>query len=313
MIIDQNIKAKIEAISETLEFDRIGFAPIKKLTKNIENYKQWISDGKHGDMQWMENNIDKREDPSLLFPNTKSVIVLLQSYHTGKEHENKDGFGKLARYSWGKDYHKLLKKKLVKFQRELENIIPGIKTRSFVDTGPVLERNWAVEAGLGWQAKNTLLINRKLGSYFFISVIFTDLFYKDEIKIVQDHCGKCRKCVDACPTNALNEYTLDARKCISFWTIESKSNEIPEEISKNQSGWLFGCDICQEVCPWNNHRVPISDNEYFFPRNNERELDLIKLQNFSEEDFKIRFENSPLKRPKFEGIKRNIRSLLAKS
>lgn len=313
MIIDQNIKDKIEKISLSLDFDRIGFASVKKLSKNIDFYKEWIEDGKHGDMHWMEKNVEKREDPTLLFPDSRSVIVLLQSYHTGKEHEGKNDHGKLARYSWGKDYHKLLKKKLIRFQRELEELVPEIKTRSFVDTGPVLERNWAVEAGLGWQAKNTLLINRKLGSYFFISVIFTDLEYTDQNKIVKDHCGKCIKCIEACPTDALNEYSLDARKCISFWTIESKSEEIPEEISKNQSGWLFGCDICQEVCPWNNHRVPLIENEYFFPRNNERELDLIKLQNFSVEDFKLRFENSPIKRPKFEGIQRNVRSLLKNS
>lgn len=305
------IKDQIKKEAFELGFTEISFTPIEELTKEIQSYQEWIDDSNHADMLWMEKNIDKREDPRKLLPEAKSVIVLLTNYNTEETPQDKEGYGKIARYARGKDYHNVIGKRLKKLSRKInENF--NSKTRHYVDTGPVLERQWAVKAGLGWQGKNTLLLNRKLGSYFFISVIFTELEF-DYPKLISDHCGKCNKCIDACPTNAITPYKVDARKCISYWTIESKEDEIEKNISKNQNNWIFGCDICQEVCPWNNHRVPLTQDPSFLPRNNKSELELKSILNMQEEEFSIRFQNSPIKRPKLKGMKRNAKSIVNNS
>jgi len=258
-------------------------------------------------MSWMDKGIDKREDPKLIFTDIKSVMVLASSYNYGISHLESNEFGKISRYAWGRDYHKVLDKRARKFRIALEKI--GINSKFYSDTGPCMDKQWAVKAGLGWQGKNGLVINKKLGSYFFITVAFLDIDISED-KPYQDFCGECSKCITACPTDAIiSNKIVDANKCISYWTIENRDEKFPEEISKNLNNWVFGCDICQEVCPWNNHRNIISKELSFLPRNNETVLEYEQVKNMNQEEFEIRFLSSPIKRTKLSGLKRNFEEL----
>lgn len=305
-----DIKSKITQIASDLGFDLIKFAKYDKLSKEIEYFKSFLAKNYNVDMLWMESNVEKREDPQLIFPEIKSVIVMASSYNFGISHIETDGFGKISRYAWGRDYHKILDKRNKKFRTELETL--GIKSKFYTDTGPCLDKQWAVRSGLGWQGKNGLVINRSLGSYFFISVGFLNIEIPAD-KPYRDYCGECTKCIDACPTNAIIENkVVDANKCLSYWTIENRDEKLPKHISENLNNWIFGCDICQQVCPWNNHRNLISKELDFLPRNNEVSIKLEDLVNMEEEEFSIRFMSSPVKRTKLSGMKRNSLEVLNK-
>jgi len=301
------IKNKIEDISKSLGFDLIKFTKYEKLESEIKLFKNYIEKNFHADMKWMENSLDKREDPKLIFPEVKSVIVMASSYNFGISHLKDKNFGKIARYAWGRDYHKVLDKRTKIFRQSLSEI--GVNSKFYTDTGPCLDRQWAVKSGLGWQGKNGMVINRNLGSYFFITVGFLDLEVSSD-KIHRDYCGECTKCIQACPTNAIiQDKVVDSNKCISYWTIENRDDSFPDFISKNQHNWVFGCDICQEVCPWNNHRNLISKELDFLPRNNETSLNLDNINQMNEEEFSIRFMSSPVKRTKLKGLKRNAKEI----
>lgn len=306
-MISLHEKANIIGICEKENFSQIKFAKYELLSNEIENYKEWLSLGYNADMEWMKKNLDKREDVSLIQENAKSVIVLAYNYNQSTTHESNEN--KISRYAWGDDYHNYIPKKLKKISNELKSLYPNEEFKYYVDTGAILEKQWGIKAGLGWQGKNSLLLNKKLGSYFFISVIITTLEVEHD-DLVKDYCGKCSKCIDACPTNAIiSDKVVDSTKCISYWTIESKSDSFPTDISENLEGWAFGCDICQEVCPWNNHRVPIQIEDFVNPRYGETVLDKETVFNYTEDEFKERYIKSPLKRPKHYGIKRNILEL----
>jgi epoxyqueuosine reductase len=298
--------------AQSLGFQEIGFTPYSLLSQEIEKYKEWLASGNNSDMAWMERNLDKREDIRLILPEAKTVIVLAYTYKTPFEPNEEPNSGKIARYAWGTDYHEFIPPKLREIQGLLKSHQPESESKSYVDTGAVLERQWALKAGLGWQGKNSLILNRKLGSYFFLSVIFTTIDFESKPNEIKDYCGKCTKCIDACPTGAISSPKIvDARKCISYWTIEAKADkEIPENIKSNLKGWVYGCDICQEVCPWNNHRVKPSLDELLFPRNNETNINLENIKNMTQEEFSLRFTKSPIKRPKLSGLKRNAEALL---
>lgn len=303
-MITQLEKNNIIEICESENFIRTHFAKFELLSSEINNYKQWLSNGYNADMEWMKNNLDKREDIRLIQKDAKSVIVLAYNYNQVTKHNSNKN--KISRYAWGDDYHNYIPKKLKRISTQLKEIYPNEEFKSYVDTGAILEKQWGVLSGLGWQGKNSLLLNRKLGSYFFISVIITTLEI-DGDKLVNDYCGKCTKCIDACPTNAIiADKIVDSTKCISYWTIESKTEKFPNEISENLEGWAFGCDICQEVCPWNNHRTPVQFDDFVKPRFGETEFDKKIIFNYTEEEFKERYIKSPIKRPKHNGIKRNI-------
>lgn len=262
-------------------------------------------------MLWLSNNLEKRNDVKLIFPETKTIIVLATSYNFGISHIDKKKYGKISRYAWGKDYHKLLDKRAKKLRLQLKEL--GINSKFYTDTGPILDKQWGVKSGLGWQGKNGLLINKNLGSYFFITVGFLDIEIESD-KPHQDYCGLCTKCISACPTGAIiQDKVVDSNKCISYWTIESRAESFPNEISENLNNWLFGCDICQEVCPWNNHKNLISSTFEFLPRNNEPSLELVKLVSIEDEEFNIRFQSSPIKRTKLTGIKRNSKEIILNS
>lgn len=312
--MNRELKQLIIDKSIDLGFDDCKFTSYTLLDNEIEGYKNWLANGNNATMKWMENNIDKRQDPSLILESIKSVITLAYSYNIGINHPkdtHETNSGKIARYALGTDYHEIIPSKLRELERYIKSINFEAESKSYIDTGPVMERSWANRSGIGWIGKNSLIMNKELGSYFFIAIIFTNLEFIPDSPI-SDRCGKCTKCITNCPTGAITEQrSVDANKCISFWTIEAKAeNEIPEKISKNLKNWVFGCDICQEVCPWNNHRTKIKIDDFLQARNNETTLDLEKIINMNQDEFSKRFSKSPLKRPKLAGMIRNAKAIL---
>jgi len=290
-----------------LGFSSCGISQARFLKEEEKKFEDWLNHGYHGSMDYLNKNFDKRLDPRKLVHGSKSVISLTYNYYPPKKLVGKNNFI-ISKYAYGKDYHKILKKKLRKLFFFMKENIGNIEGRVFVDSAPVHERAWAKLSGLGWIGKNSLLINKKMGSYFFIAEIISDLDLEYDSPI-SDMCGKCTRCIDACPTDAITKaQVIDAQKCISYLTIENKK-KIPKELQKNMNGYIFGCDICQEVCPWNRFSKP--HNEESFLPNKEikkyRKKDWIEL---TEETFNIIFKGSAIKRTKYKGLKRNIKAYL---
>tara|TARA_X000001036_G_scaffold143109_1_gene135968 strand:+ start:6411 stop:7334 length:924 start_codon:yes stop_codon:yes gene_type:complete len=290
-----------------LGFSSCGISQARFLKEEEKKFEDWLNHGYHGSMDYLNKNFDKRLDPRKLVHGSKSVISLTYNYYPPKKLVGKNNFI-ISKYAYGKDYHKILKKKLRKLFFFMKENIGNIEGRVFVDSAPVHERAWAKLSGLGWIGKNSLLINKKMGSYFFIAEIISDLDLEYDSP-VSDMCGKCTRCIDACPTDAITKaQVIDAQKCISYLTIENKK-KIPKELQKNMNGYIFGCDICQEVCPWNRFSKP--HNEESFLPNKEikkyRKKDWIEL---TEETFNIIFKGSAIKRTKYKGLKRNIKAYL---
>ena len=288
-----------------LGFSFTGIAKAGPLDEEARHLEEWLHHGFHGKMQYMENHFGLRTDPAKLVPGAKSVIVLLHNYFPKEKQEDPDA-PKLARYAYGEDYHFILKRKLKDLLAFIRQEIGEVQGRCFVDSAPVMERDWAKRAGLGWTGKNTLLINTKAGSYFFLAELILDLELVAGDPI-SDHCGTCRRCIDACPTAAISPdgYLLDASRCISYLTIELRDETLPDEFRGKMDNWMFGCDVCQEVCPWNRFASP--HNEPAF----EPKLELMKMKNkewkeLTREVFQQVLKKSAVKRTKYEGLKRNI-------
>ncbi|MGA9294405.1 MAG: tRNA epoxyqueuosine(34) reductase QueG [Ignavibacteriaceae bacterium] len=285
-------------------FDLIGFAPADELNKEIKNLKKWLNKNYQAGMLYMERNIEKRKNVKNLLSSAKSVISLGLNYYTPEKYSNDKNKGKISRYAWGKDYHLIIWKKLYKLVDELKKIDSSFEAKSYVDTGPVMDKAWAVKSGIGWLGKHTNVINREYGSWFFIASLITNFEFEYSLPM-EDFCGSCRACFVACPTNAIiDEYVIDANKCISYLTIENK-DEIPEQFNGKFENWIFGCDICQDVCPWNNKFSKITDIEEFFPVNDNKELSLNEAVSISKDEFNKKFKDSPVKRTKLSGLKRN--------
>ena len=287
-----------------LGFISCGISKSGFLSEEVNRFEKWLKNNYHGKMSYMERNFDKRMDTSKLVEGSKSVISLLYNYYP-IEKINSDNNLKISKYAYGKDYHFIIKKKLKSLLTEIRNEIGHIDGRVFVDSAPILERAWAKKSGLGWIGKNTNLVSKKTGSFFFIAEIIVDieLNYDNEIK---DHCGSCTACLDSCPTDALHEpYKIDASKCISYFTIELK-DKFPNNLKEDFQDWIFGCDICQDVCPWNRFSVANSDPllQPTLELKNLTKKDWIEL---TEEVFKVIFKESPIKRAKYKGLKRNIK------
>jgi len=293
----------IKQKSRELGFDFCGIAKAEKLEEEAANLENWLAKGYHGKMSYMANHFEKRLDPTLLVPGAKSVISLLYNYYPEQEEKSNPEF-KIARYAYGKDYHLVIKDKLRQLFKVLESEIGAVEGRVFVDSAPVMERQWAAKSGLGWLGKNTLLLNRKLGSYFFIAELIIDLELENDAPI-KDYCGTCTRCLDACPTDAfVAPYVLDASKCISYFTIELK-DEIPPEHQGKYRNWVFGCDICQEVCPWNRFTRP--HNEQAFQKSEGvKQIMENGKEEFNTEEFNRLFKESPIKRSRRSGLLRNI-------
>jgi epoxyqueuosine reductase len=294
--------------AKELGFDLIGFARADKLEKESGRLKEWLNLGYQASMDYMARNFEKRIDVKNILPDARSVISLAVNYYTEHHHKNGEGLGKVSRYAWGKDYHLVLWKKLELLEEELKKIDPEFNSLSYVDTGPVMDKAWAVRSGIGWLGKHTNIITNELGSWVFLGTIITnyEFVYNEP---VNDFCGTCIACIDACPTKAIvDNYLVDANKCISFLTIENKE-DIPDNFKDQFDGWLFGCDICQDVCPWNKKLSAPSNEKDFYPRGN-KEIELSEVIEMSLDQFKVRFETSPVKRTKLSGLKRNAEYLI---
>jgi epoxyqueuosine reductase len=296
----QRIKQK----AQELDFLDCGIAKADFLDKDADRLKEWLSKGLHGDMGYMENHFEKRTDPRKLVEGARSVIVVLQNYHNPQTQHDPDA-PKISTYAYGKDYHKIVRKKLNRLFDWMQEEMGDISGRAFVDSAPIMERAWGRLAGLGWIGKHSLLLNRKYGSWFFLGVIITDLELEPDSPM-KDYCGDCTRCIDACPTNAiLPGRVVDASRCISYLTIELKQNKIPEEFKDNMNNRAFGCDICQDVCPWNKNAHPHNE-DWLKPRPGLLEMSREAWQNLDETGFNSVFEGSAVKRSKYSGLRRNI-------
>ncbi len=307
LLQQQKHTALIKKLAITAGFNYCGIAKAQKLDDDAKRLEAWLNKGFNGNMHYMENYFDLRIDPSKLVPGAKSVITLLLNYFPN-ELQRHEG-NKISKYAYGKDYHEIIKSKLNFLLKEINVEIGQINGRGFVDSAPVLERTWATKSGLGWIGKNGNLINKQSGSFFFIATLITDLDLEYDNELVKDYCGTCTKCIDSCPTEAiLPNKVIDGSKCISYFTIELKDAIIPHAMKGRFDNWLFGCDTCQDVCPWNRFSKPTSDVE-FSPLPQVLNFNKNDWEEITEESFKIIFKNSPLKRSKFEGIKRNLKFL----
>jgi epoxyqueuosine reductase len=306
--MDQNEKAAIiKSLARDHGFLEVGFSVVRSLDEEKDRLDQWLSKGYHGDMEYMARNTSMRLNPVELVPGAQSVISLAYNYYTPAVH--KPGTPKVSKYARGHDYHKVIKKKLKTLWRQIQSKVDTKSTgRYFVDSAPVMERQWAASAGLGWQGKNTLLIHPRHGSYFFLAEIICDIELPPD-KPIWDHCGTCTRCIEACPTNAIDEkgYLLKADQCISYLTIETQK-DIPVAQESNLESWLFGCDICQEVCPWNRFSSP-HDEPLFNPGSEYPDWSMQDWQAMSEEKFIEHFGVTPLKRAGYKKISKTLNSI----
>ncbi len=294
----------IKKISHDLGFDIIGIS-----SSNIDNnnpnqrLEKWLSLGYHASMNWIENRKEERKNIFKYFPDVKSVLSFGFNYYSGSNSSSENY--KISNYAWGDDYHVIVKEKLYEILSFIKSYNEDIKYRVCVDTSPIMEKHWGQNAGLGWIGKHTNLINRNLGSWFFLGEILIDLDLEYDQPFIEDLCGTCVKCIDACPTDALSPYILDSNKCLSYLTIEHKG-EINDNYSNSLDGWIYGCDICQEVCPWNVKFSKISSEEKFFKRESIQSMQDQKYEKFSKEDYTEIFKKSSVKRTGYKGLKRNI-------
>lgn len=284
-------------------FEYCGIAKAGFLEEEARNLENWLNKAYHGEMAYMANHFDKRLDPTLLVPGAKSVVSLIYNYYPVEKLPEGNNY-KIAKYAYGTDYHFVIKDKLKTLLEELKQEIGEINGRIFVDSAPVMERQWAAKSGIGWRGKNSLLINKNMGSFFFLAELIIDLELEPDGP-AKDYCGTCTRCLDTCPTEAiLSPGVLDGSKCISYLTIELK-NEIPSAFKEKTEGWIFGCDICQDVCPWNRFSKPTRETK-FQPHPGLKEMNKEEWHELTKEVFNRVFKNSAVKRTKFEGLKRNI-------
>ena len=295
----------IKAEAKRLGFLSCGISKAGFLEEDAPRLEKWLNQNHHGKMDYMTDYFDKRLDPTLLVPDSKSVITVLLNYYP-PDFQNADSY-KISKYAYGKDYHSVLKKKLKKLLRAIRTEIGDVSGRAFMDFAPVMEKSWAAKSGLGWIGKNANLITQKTGSFYFIAELILDLELEYDYATT-DHCGSCTACIDACPTEAIvAPYVVDGSKCISYYTIELKEN-IPQEMKGKLDDWMFGCDVCQDVCPWNRFSKAHSE-PLFTPYPELLSYSKKDWEEITEETFAKVFTNSPLKRTKLEGLKRNIKFL----
>ena len=295
----------IKAEAKRLGFLSCGISKASFLEEEAPRLENWLNQNHHGEMKYMENHFDKRLNPTLLVDDAKSVISLLLNYYPS-EIQNTDSY-KISKYAYGQDYHFVIKEKLKELLQTIQTEIGEVSGRAFVDSAPVLDKAWAAKSGLGWIGKNSNLLTQQVGSFYFIAELVVDLDLEYDYATT-DHCGTCTACIDACPTEAIvSPYVVDGSKCISYFTIELKEN-IPQEMKGKMDDWIFGCDVCQDVCPWN--RFSKSHNEPLFNPNPELlSMNKKNWEEITEETFKKVFKNSAVKRTKLDGLKRNIKFL----
>ena len=290
--------------AERLGFMQCGISKAEFLEEEAPRLEKWLANNHHGKMAYMENHFDKRLDPRLLVDDAKSVISLTLNYYSEAEQLDPEA-PRISKYAYGSDYHQVIKQKLFELLEFIGENVGEVAGRAFVDSAPVLDRAWAKRAGIGWIGKNSNLISKKSGSFFFLAELIVDLDLEYDNAFETDHCGTCTKCIDACPTEAiLSPFIIDAKKCISYLTIELK-DEIPNQFNNKMDNWMFGCDVCQDVCPWNRFSVPHSEPA-FQPNENLLQMKKTDWLDITEEVFQTIFKNSAVKRTKFKGLTRNI-------
>ncbi|NNF58514.1 MAG: tRNA epoxyqueuosine(34) reductase QueG [Rhodothermaceae bacterium] len=306
----ERLARDLKAEARRLGFDACGIAEATRLDKEARRLERWLHEERHATMGWMANHFEKRVDPRRLVPGARSVVSVLHSYYQPVEPDQSPTTGQISRYAWGDDYHDVLKEKLAALFDWLDTRVGGAGGRAFVDSAPVLDKVWAQRAGLGWQGKHTNLISRQLGSFVFVGELIVDVPLASDDPFAADYCGSCTRCLDACPTDALDApYQIDGSRCISYWTIEHRGEGFPEDIARDFGTWLFGCDICQDVCPWNRFKRPTKDAR-FLPREGVTDTELREWAEISLEEFRRRFRRSPVKRTKFDGFQRNVKQAL---
>lgn len=310
MIGAEKYTAMIKLEAQRLGFMSCGIAKAQRLDDDARRLENWLNKGYQGTMQYMENYFDLRIDPRNLVPGAKSVITLLCNYYPEKLQN--DGVPKIAKYAYGADYHEVIRAKLHQLLAFIKEHIGAVDGRGFVDSAPVLERSWAARSGLGWVGKNGNMLTRDTGSFFFIATLITDLDLIADAPFTTNHCGTCTRCIDACPTQALvSPAEVDGSKCISYFTIELKEELIPSPEREKLNGWMFGCDICQDVCPWNRFATPHTEPS-FQPIPEVLNLSIGEWEAMTDEAFRKIFKTSPIKRSKWKGIQRNIKAIKTK-
>ena len=302
----QQIKAKALEIG----FSKVGLVPARALTEEGAKLREWLRMGYHGEMHWMEREPEKRSDPASIFPGAKSMIVLALNYYTPHQHENDSSKGKVSRYAWGDDYHDVMQEKMRLLLDWIKAENPGAEGKICCDIQPVMDKAWAVRAGLGWLGKHSNVISTEFGSWFFIGEIILNIELQYDTETVPDHCGSCTACLDACPTQAIVQpFLVDSNRCLSYATIELRAPELPDDIVNNLEGWLYGCDICQDVCPWNRFQKA-TEEKRFEPREGNASPDLVGIEALSDGEYAAKFRRSAMKRTKLSGLKRNAHALL---
>ena len=291
-----------------LGFSKIGIARAEKLGAESGRLVEWLNQGYHGTMDWMARNVEKRTDPQQILPGAQSVIAVALNYYTDVQHSNDDRTAKISRYAWGDDYHEILTGKLNRLMEFIKTREPNSEGKVYVDTGPILEKVWAQRAGIGWEGKHTNIITKEFGSWVFLGEIILNLELEYDAPAT-DHCGSCTLCIEACPTQAITEpYVLDSTRCISYLTIEHRG-AIAEELGGKFERWVYGCDICQDVCPWNEKFSQPTSIKNFHPREHNIAPEIQALSEISEDEFKAKNRHSPMKRTKHSGIVRNAKVL----
>ena len=299
--LSQGIKMK----ADELGFQKVGITKVEFSSENKLNLDQWISKGFHASMQWIENRKEERANIFNYFPDAVSLISVGMNYFSGNTQDDLKSKFKFSNYAWGEDYHSLIKDRLQILLKWIKNTSEEIEGVACVDTSPIMEKSWAQKAGLGWQGKHTNLISRDYGSWLFLGEIILNIPLDYDKPFIEDLCGSCTACIDACPTNAITSYQLDSNKCISYRTIEHRGEF--DENENNLDGWIYGCDICQEVCPWNEKFSKISPEKSFFPKTEILDWSEKKWMDLDDVTFKKLFKGSAVKRTKFSGLQRNIK------
>ena len=308
-----DISARLRARAHELGFHKVGITRADNLSTEQSRLEEWLYRGYHGEMNWMTRDPAQRGDPRRLFSEARSVVVVALNYYTPHQHSNSSATGKVSRYAWGDDYHEVVGDKLRELLSWIKEQWPEADGKVCVDIQPIMDKAWAVRAGLGWMGKHTNLITDEYGSWVFIGELLLNLELEYEDEQVADRCGSCTLCIDACPTSAIVEpYVVNSNLCISHATIESRAPQITEEVATKLEGWLYGCDICQDVCPW-NHMTPATDESRFAPRNGNINASLSEIWELTPETYAARFRHSAMKRAKLSGLQRNARALVRRT
>ncbi len=304
------LSARIKERALQEGFDKVGIVPAEPLGDERGLLEEWLSRGFHGEMAWMARDAARRTDPRELLDGARSVVAVALNYYTPHQHSSDLTIGKISRYAWGDDYHDVLGDKLRALLAWIKNEYPEAEGKVCVDAQPMMDKAWAVRAGLGWIGKHSNLITRERGSWVFLGELLLNLELSYDTKIIPDHCGTCTLCLDRCPTGAITEpYVVDSNKCISYATIELRAPEIPEHVAANLDSWLYGCDTCQDVCPWNRFEGA-TDESRFEPRPDSVSANLKQILELTPDAYAARFRGSAIKRAKLTGLQRNARTLL---